>query len=91
MTNAGELYLSQNYPNPFNPVTRLEYYIPKSAVVKLIVSDILGREVAVVVSGTKPPGSYKVDFDGRNLPGGIYFYHLTVGEFISTKKMTLIK
>ncbi len=69
--------LSQNYPNPFNPTTTIEYELPKDAFVKLIVYDILGREVQTLVNQEKAAGSYKVIFDGSNLSSGVYFYRIT--------------
>ena len=69
--------LSQNYPNPFNPTTTIEYELPKDAFVKLVVYDILGREVRTLVNEQKSVGNYKVIFDGGNLPSGVYFYRMT--------------
>jgi hypothetical protein len=83
--------LSQNYPNPFNPVTYINYSIPKSGFVKLSVFDILGKEVATLVNSNKSEGSYEVIFDASRLSSGIYFYKITVGEFIDVKKMSVIK
>ena len=83
--------LSQNYPNPFNPVTKINYALPKSGLVSLKVYDILGKEVATLVSEVKNAGSYSVDFNGANLSSGVYFYKLSVGDFSSIKKMTLLK
>jgi photosystem II stability/assembly factor-like uncharacterized protein len=90
--------LSQNYPNPFNPSTKIEYTIPKvtpgrvaRSRVQLKVYDVLGKEVATLVNEEKPAGSYEVDFSAEGLTSGIYFYQLKAGEFISTKKMILLK
>ena len=69
--------LYQNYPNPFNPTTTIKYELPKDAFVKLVVYDILGREVRTLVNEQKSAGSYKVIFDGSNLPSGVYFYRIT--------------
>jgi hypothetical protein len=69
--------LTQNYPNPFNPTTTIEYDLPKDAFVKLVVYDILGREVKILVNENKPAGSYKVFFDSSNLSSGIYFCRIT--------------
>jgi Secretion system C-terminal sorting domain len=69
--------LSQNYPNPFNPTTTIEYELPKDAFVKLVVYDILGREIRTLVNQQKAAGSYKVIFDGSNLSSGVYFYRIT--------------
>jgi hypothetical protein len=84
-----ELY--QNYPNPFNPTTTISYSIPKRSNVKLIIYDVLGREVATLVNEYKPVGKYKNEFNASSLTSGVYFYHLMVGDYISTKKMVLMK
>ena len=83
--------ISQNYPNPFNPSTMISYSIPRNSFVHLKVFDILGNDVAELVNEQKPAGSYEVKFDAASLPSGVYFYQLTAGEFIQTKKMILLK
>jgi hypothetical protein len=83
--------LEQNYPNPFNPVTSLQYAIGSRQFVTLKVYDVLGNEVAVLVSEEKEAGNYNVEFDGTDLPSGIYFYQLKAGEYLQTKKMLLLK
>jgi murein tripeptide amidase MpaA len=83
--------LSQNYPNPFNPSTTINYQIPQSGKVSLIVYDILGREVASLVNGFKSAGSYTITFNSSSLPSGIYFYQLKVNDFLFLKKMILLK
>jgi hypothetical protein len=83
--------LMQNYPNPFNPSTTIEFAIPKEGYVEMKLYDILGKEVAVLVSDPFRAGTYKVDFDGSRLASGVYFYKITVGDFTDTKKMVLIK
>lgn len=83
--------LEQNYLNPFNPSTSISFTIPKGGFVELVVYDILGRKVAVLVSDPFEPGNYKVDFDARNISGGVYFYKLIAGNFTATRKMLLIK
>jgi hypothetical protein len=59
--------------------------------VKLVVYDILGKEIATLLNAPLQPGTYEITFDGSNLPGGIYFYTLRVGNFVETKKMILLK
>jgi len=86
-----EFLLSQNYPNPFNPTTHLEFGISELGFVSLKVYDILGNEVKTLVNENKPAGSYSVDFDGADLPSGIYFYKLESGDFSDTKRMILLK
>ncbi len=83
--------LSQNYPNPFNPTTSIKYSVPKQTLVKLVVYDLLGREVAVLVNTMKQPGSYEANFDASNLASGAYFYRIEAGDFTDVKKMVLIK
>lgn len=83
--------VSQNYPNPFNPSTRIEYQIPLAGKVSIKLYDVLGNLVTSLVDETKEAGSYIFDFDARNLSNGVYFYQIRAGEFIQTKKMTLIK
>src|SRR4030095_6456398 len=83
--------LSQNYPNPFNPITNIKFSIPEQGSVKLVIYDILGREVATLLNEVKPAGNYLIDFDGSNLASGVYFYTLKVNDFTETKKMLLVK
>jgi len=83
--------LSQNYPNPFNPTTTISYGIPKPGNVKLIVYDLLGREVATLVNEFQQAGRYKVDFDGSKLASGMYIYRIESGSFTDSKKMLLVK
>jgi hypothetical protein len=83
--------LSQNYPNPFNPVTSINYSIPQPAKVELKVYDLLGQEVKTLVNEIKSPGEYTVKFDAGSLASGIYFYRIEAADFISTKKMILMK
>jgi hypothetical protein len=83
--------LKQNYPNPFNPVTRINYDIPKHGFVSLKVYDILGKEVRTLVNDIKSAGTYSIDFNGAELPSGIYFYRLEANAFSETKRMILIK
>jgi len=91
-SNVPDKYsLSQNYPNPFNPTTNINFNVPKSGLVKMIVYDINGREISTLVNQEMTPGSYKVDFDGSSLSSGIYYYTLTSGDFVETKKMMLVK
>jgi hypothetical protein len=83
--------LLQNYPNPFNPSTKITYQIPVTGNVKLVIYDLLGREVKTLINEVKQPGTYLVDFDGTNFASGIYFYKLESGTFSESKKMILLK
>lgn len=83
--------LDQNYPNPFNPVTKLKFGITDLRFVSLKVYDILGNEIETLVNEKLNAGSYEIEFDGSNFPSGVYFYKLQAGEFVETKRMTLIK
>jgi hypothetical protein len=88
--------LSQNYPNPFNPTTKINFEIPKALQTKLVVYDILGREVRTIVNEEMHAGSHVVTWDGRNNAGfnvgsGVYMYKLTAGTMSKTQKMMLLK
>jgi hypothetical protein len=86
-----EFMLSQNYPNPFNPTTILEFGVPVDSKVKVEVFNILGQLIAVLVDEVRQAGYYKVTFGSSNMPSGVYFYRMTAGSFVQTKKMQLIK
>jgi hypothetical protein len=86
-----EFLLYQNYPNPFNPTTKITWQSPVGSMQTLKIYDVLGNEVATLVNEEKSAGYYEVAFDGSSLPSGIYFYRLTAGEFVQTKKMMLMK
>jgi bacillopeptidase F (M6 metalloprotease family) len=83
--------LSQNYPNPFNPSTTIEFNLPKTCEVTLKVFNILGEEVATLVSDRLSAGSYSYEWDASNLASGIYLYRLAAEGYVETKKMMLMK
>ena len=83
--------LSQNYPNPFNPSTVINYNVPNQSLVKIVVYDIVGREVTTLVNQNQKPGSYEVTFDGSSLSSGVYLYKMQAGEYSDIKKMVLVK
>jgi hypothetical protein len=83
--------LEQNYPNPFNPITIINYSIEKAGFVSLKVYDVLGNEVAVLVSGNEQAGFHSVEFKAIELPSGIYIYTLSSGGFTTSKKLILLK
>jgi hypothetical protein len=89
--------LLQNYPNPFNPTTKIKFTVPsalataQSVSTKLVLYNLLGQEVQTLLNKKLLPGNYEVEFDGSNLPSGIYLYKLTCGNNSLTKKMMLLK
>ena len=86
-----EYKLEQNFPNPFNPTTSINYSIPKSGLVTLKVYNVFGQEVSTLVNEVKNNGNYSIDFNASNLSSGVYYYELTSGNFVQTKRMMLIK
>ena len=83
--------LLQNYPNPFNPKTVLSYMLPVVSHVRLVVYDVLGREVALLVNESKTPGSYSAEFNASGLASGVYIYRLMAGNSVACRKMVLMK
>ena len=83
--------LSQNYPNPFNPITKISYELRVTSYVSLKVYDMLGKGVAVLVNQKQNGGRYEVEFDGSNLPSGVYYYKIKAGNFEQVKQMMLVK
>jgi photosystem II stability/assembly factor-like uncharacterized protein len=87
----GTFALAQNYPNPFNPKTVVSFQTSVVSDVRLVVYDLLGREVAVLMNDRKMPGKYDIEFDASGLSSGVYFYRLTAGHFVECRKMVLMK
>ena len=83
--------LSQNYPNPFNPATVISYSLPVYSYVRLKVFNVLGQELATLVDEMQDAGFKTVRFEGRGLPSGVYIYRLTTQNFVSTKKMIVVR
>ncbi|MGB2867825.1 MAG: FG-GAP-like repeat-containing protein [Bacteroidota bacterium] len=83
--------LEQSYPNPFNPTTTIQFELPKRTEVSLKVYNVLGEEIATLVEGERGPGRDAVEFDGTNMPSGMYFYCLRVEGHVETRKMLLLK
>lgn len=83
--------LAQNYPNPFNPETRIHYELPQDSHVRLVVYDLLGREVTTVANEFKRPGRYDVTLRSTSLASGVYFYQLQAGGFNDVKKLLLLR
>jgi len=83
--------IAQNYPNPFNARTKINYDLPQDCFVTIETFDILGRKVATLVSEQLPAGYHTVIWNASDIPSGLYFYRITAGNFVQTKKMALIK
>ncbi|MBN1213650.1 MAG: T9SS type A sorting domain-containing protein [candidate division Zixibacteria bacterium] len=88
--------LEQNYPNPFNSGTVIEFHLVQTADIEIVVFDILGRPVREFCPGKRSPGTYRLEFDGRDnnhnaLPSGVYFYRLKAGNLFQTKKLVVLK
>jgi len=86
-----EYSLSQNYPNPFNPTTVINFSLPEASRVELTVFNLLGEKVSSLVSGIKEAGVHNISFDASGFNSGIYIYKLEAGNFVSVKKMMLVK
>ncbi len=86
-----EFNLTQNYPNPFNPVTIIEFALPKHSHVNLEVYNSLGKKVKTLLNESVNAGYHKVQFKGKNLASGVYFYRIVAGDFIRERKMLLLK
>jgi hypothetical protein len=86
-----EFMLSQNYPNPFNPTTTIGFSIPKSEFVTLKIYNLLGQEVATLISENLQAGHYQIDWDASQMASSVYYYLINAGEFQEVKKMILIR
>jgi hypothetical protein len=86
-----DYHLFTNYPNPFNPTTIISWYSSIDGFVTLDIFDILGRRIEILVNENKLSGNHYIEFDGQNLPSGIYFYKIQTGDFINIRKMVLQK
>jgi hypothetical protein len=83
--------LKQNYPNPFNPSTKIEYSVPENSFVSVKVYNSVGQLVATLVNENQEVGTYRLDWNAKNIPTGMYFYRMETSKFTSIKKMLLIK
>ncbi len=83
--------LSQNYPNPFNPTTKITYSVPADGFVNIAVFNVLGEKVTNIVNSLQKAGSYEVTFDATNFASGMYLYRMESGDFVSVKKMMILK
>jgi hypothetical protein len=86
-----EFTLAQNYPNPFNPTTVFSYQLPVASEVKLVVYDMLGREVAKLMEGVEEPGYKSVEWNAGAVASGVYFYRLTAADFAQTRKLLVLR
>jgi hypothetical protein len=91
-----EFVLEQNYPNPFNPETEIQFGVPRQAMVKLEIFNVLGQLVKTLMEEVREAGYYRVSWDGRNdegafMPSGVYLYRLTTSRFTDTKKMVMMR
>jgi hypothetical protein len=83
--------LNQNYPNPFNPSTTIGYALPVRSHVVLSVYNALGQEVAILQNGDQEAGYHEQVFDARGLPSGIYWYRMSAGSFVETRRLVLVR
>lgn len=95
-TLPADFGMEQNYPNPFNPTTTIEFALPRSGQVRLEVYNTVGQLVTTLVNEALQAGTYRVNWDGRNLFGsqvasGVYLYRLQASGYVSTRKMMLLK
>ena len=91
-----EFALHNNYPNPFNPVTNILYDIPEVSDVSLEIYNVMGQRVRTLVQGTQEPGRYQIIWNATNdfgqaLSSGMYIYRIQAGDFVSVKKLVLMK
>jgi hypothetical protein len=86
-----DFYLSPAYPNPFNPSTTISFGLPQESRVSLMVFDVTGRLIQTLSDRTLPVGMHSIEFNGANLPSGVYFYRLTANHFTAGHKMVLLK
>ena len=92
---AGEIpsgvTLLGNYPNPFNLQTTISFLVPETAHMRLVVYDMLGRQVVVLVDGVRAVGTHEAVFDGSGLPSGIYLYRLETLRGVEARRMVLMR
>ena len=83
--------LHQNFPNPFNPSATIRFDLPHASNVSLKVYDLLGQEALTLVDEERPAGVYEVSFNAENLSSGMYVYRLRAGDYVSTRRMLVLK
>ncbi len=90
-TSPDEFILDQNYPNPFNPSTIISYSIPSGGHVRIVIYDMLGKELSELVNEPQGAGRHHVTFEANNIPAGVYFYRLSFNASSDVKKLTVLK
>ncbi|HID39222.1 MAG TPA: T9SS type A sorting domain-containing protein, partial [Calditrichaeota bacterium] len=88
---AEGFFLEQNYPNPFNPSTAIGYRLMAASQVELTVYNVLGQKIKTLVNEKQGAGRYSVKFNAKNIPSGVYFYRLKAGDYVSQRKMLLLR
>ena len=90
---AGGYFLWQNEPNPVNDVCKIRFMVPEPTYIRLVISDIFGREIAVVKDGNVAAGAHVVEFDASklNLANGSYLYSLVANNYSQTKTLVIVK
>ena len=83
--------LYQNYPNPFNAQTSIQFCLPSACNVRIEIFNPIGQRITTLLNSHKPAGYHRIDFDGSNLPSGIYYYKLQTDKFQESRKMVLVK
>ena len=86
-----DFFLEQNYPNPFNPATNINYSIPIEALIIIKIYDLLGNEITTLVNEMKAPGEYSIKLSANGMTSGVYYCRMIAGDFISTRKLILLK
>jgi len=83
--------LLQNYPNPFNPSTTISFVLPEAGPVSIRIHDLLGREIALLLSRTMPAGAHSVQWDAAGAAGGLYICRLEAGGTARSRKLILMR
>ena len=91
-----EFALHQNYPNPFNPTTQIKFDLAEDGLVSIKIYDVMGRQLKTLVNSVKTAGYHSIQWDatnelGEGVSAGMYIYMIQAGDFVSTKKMVLLK
>lgn len=86
-----KLSLLQNYPNPFNPMTRIDFFLPKASYITITIFDVLGKEIAILMSERSIEGTHSIFWDASAYPSGMYFYRIQSEREVAVRKMILLK